>query len=225
MLLTGALSRPPSRSILESGAAAETGLITEAGAGRSAGADDAPGGGGRRSGLAPKPVPPGREGLSFFRSIFRLTLMVWPSLKAKSRLGLAGSLVTVSFVKLSSFFTWNNASSNFVRSFIDYSHNLNTCSVVLLCLVESKPETSCTHNTSYPLLSLDDRTNLFEVILQCHVQVEGVWPALEVKMSTLIYGQGLINALAGSKSPFEAQPLHMHPSCSTTITDKYLKLI
>ena len=76
MLLTGALSRPPSRSILESGAAAETGLITEAGAGRSAGADDAPGGGGRRSGLAPKPVPPGREGLSFFRSIFRLTLMV-----------------------------------------------------------------------------------------------------------------------------------------------------
>jgi len=116
-LLTGALSSPPNRSMLDIGGTAaavveDTGLITEVGAGRRDGTEAAPGGGGRRRGLAPRPIPPGREGLSFFRSMLRLTLMVWPSLKARSRLGLEGSFVMVSLVKMSSFLTWNEGAEN-----------------------------------------------------------------------------------------------------------------
>ena len=74
-VLTGALSRPPNRSKLELGVA-ETGLITELGAGRTTGNDEAPGGGGKRSGPAPRLTPARATGLSFLRSMLRLTRMV-----------------------------------------------------------------------------------------------------------------------------------------------------
>ncbi len=71
----GRSSRPPSKSN-KSFEGADTGLITELGAGRAVGIDAAPGGGGKRSGPAPSPVFTADLSFLAFLSMLRLTRMV-----------------------------------------------------------------------------------------------------------------------------------------------------